>query len=420
MIMTTMTACGNKTETPEPENGSSTSGEIAAEQPASENEASTDENGKAELTTDEITLKVWESSGQTEEFIKEAGEAFTLKYPNITIEYVNVEVGDANTQIALDGPAGVGADVFAAPHDQIGGMVSGGHLLPVSDEAYVKENALASCIDAVTYDGKLYGYPVAAETYALFYNKDLVADNQIPKTWDDVKAFAEEFNSAGKYALIWNVADSYYSPMFTGKNGNRLFGAGGSDTSTTYMNTSDAVEGMNVFQSMRSSLDVPAADITDNSVCLAAFTSGNAAMYITGPWNVASCEEAGMNFGVTTLPSLPGESTPSVSFSGARTMQVSAYTDYPAEAQAFAAFCMSEEIQQLRYELTGALPSVNIELNSEYAQGFLQQLEYAFPTPSVPEMSGFWDAMKSACSNIWDGADVQKELDACNAAILAQ
>ena len=42
--------------------------------------------GSDELTTDEITLKVWESSGQTEEFIKQAGEAFTKLHPNITNE----------------------------------------------------------------------------------------------------------------------------------------------------------------------------------------------------------------------------------------------------------------------------------------------------------------------------------------------
>ena len=83
---------------------------------------STGKDGSStELTKDDVTLKVWESSGETEEFIKKAGEAFTKKYPNIKIKYENVEVGDVNTQIALDGPAGVGADVFAAPHDQIGG-----------------------------------------------------------------------------------------------------------------------------------------------------------------------------------------------------------------------------------------------------------------------------------------------------------
>ena len=372
--------------------------------------------GSSELTTENITLKVWESSGETEEFIKKAGEAFTKKYPNIKIQYENVEVGDANTQIALDGPSGVGADVFATPSNTIGELVTGGHILAVTNEEDVKGKVAASCESAVTYEGKIYGYPVSDETYALFYNKELV--KEAPKTWEEVENICKEFNGNGKYGIIWNVGDAYYSPIFTGLNGNKLFGADGTDATNSYMNSDDAVTGMTYFQSFRKYLDVPSADISDNSVCLAAFTSGKAAMYITGPWNVASCEKAGLKFGVTTLPSLPGQSTPSASFSGARTMQVSAYTNHPAEAEAFAKFLISDEMQQLRYELTGAIPSTSIDVDSEYIKGFQEQLQYAYPTPSIPKVVNFWDPMKSACANIWDGADVKKELDSCNTAIL--
>ena len=50
--------------------------------------------------------------------------------------------------------------------------------------------------------------------------------------------------------------------------------------------------------------------------------------------------------------------------------------------------------------------------------GFIAQLDYAFPMPSIPQMGAYWDAMGNASKNIWDGADVKKELDAANAAIL--
>ena len=413
MVATLLTGCGSKNEGNN-KNTTTTTTDITQ---SAETDETADNGG---LTTDNITLKVWESSGQTEDFIKQAGEAFTELYPNITIEYENVEVGDANTQIALDGPGGVGADIFATPSNTIGGLVSGGHILPVENESDIVGKVAASCESAVQYNGNYYGYPVADETYALFYNKDLIPEDSVPTTWEEVEKFCQEFNSVGKYGIIWNVSDAYYSPIFTGKGGNKLFGESGTDNTNSYMNTAEAVEGMTYLQSFREYLDVPAADIADNSVCLAAFTSGNAAMYITGPWNVASCEEAGMNFGVTTLPALPGDDHPAASFSGARTMQVSAYTDYPKEAQAFAKFLISDEMQQLRYELTGAIPSTPITVESEYITGFQKQLEYAYPMPSIPEIDNFWEPMISACSNIWDGADVQTELESCNTAILAK
>ena len=176
---------------------------------------------------------------------------------------------------------------------------------------------------------------------------------------------------------------------------------------------------MKFFQSLRSALDIPANDL-DTATVDGAFQSGNAAMHITGLWNVVAFEKAGIDFGVAPLPSLPGEKTPASSFSGTRAMFVSAYTDFPKEAAEFAAFLASDEMQKLRFECTGALPAVDIELESKYAKGFLEQLSYAFPMPSIPEMSMFWEAMNNASKNIWNGADVKAELDACNASMVSK
>ena len=368
-----------------------------------------------------VTLTVWESLSGPDEFIKQAGAAYTAKNPNVTIKFVNVELGDSSGQIALDGPAGVGPDLFAAPHDKLGELVSSGHVLPTVDAANVKSQVLGACSTALTYNGTMYGYPVSAETYALFYNKDLISESDVPKTWDDLIAWVKKFNAAnpGKNGFVMDVGNAYYTILFTTGNGNRLFGDSGTDTTNTCLNNADAIAGMKEFQKLRTALNVPAADL-GTSVCDGAFQSGNAAMHITGLWNVVNFENAGINFGVAAIPSLPGESKPAASFSGTRAMFVSAYSDHPEEAADFAKFLISPEMQKLRFELTGAMPSVNVEVSSKYMPGFLTQLDYAFPMPSIPEMGSFWEAMGNASKNIWDGADAQKEMDACNAAILGK
>lgn len=71
---------------------------------------------------------------------------------------------------------------------------------------------------------------------------------------------------------------------------------------------------------------------------------------------------------------------------------------------------ISPEMQQLRFKLTGAMPSINTNVNSQYIAGFLKQLEYAFPMPSVPEMGQYWTVMNSASARIWDGASVEQDL----------
>ena len=379
------------------------------------------EGASVKKSNEKVVLTVWESLQGPDEFIRQAGDAYSKSHPNVEIKFVNVELGDAAGQIALDGPAGVGPDIFAAPHDKLGELVNGGHILPTVNADAVKQAVLGACSQALTYDGKMYGYPISAETYALFYNKDLISESDVPKTWDDLAKWTKAFNAknSGKRGFVMDVGNGYYTILFTTAGGNRLFGTSGTDTSSSYLNTANAVNGMKLFQSLKDVLNVPAADL-DTGNCDAAFQGGNAAMHITGPWNIKNFKNAGLNFGVAPLPALPGDKNPASSFSGTRAMFVSAYSDYPAEAADFAQFLISASMQQLRFDLTGAMPSIDTPVSNPYIGGFLKQLDYAFPMPSIPEMAKFWETMGNTSKNIWDGADAQTELDACNAAIISK
>lgn len=375
-------------------------------------------------SSDKVVLTVWESQGGPDEFIKQAGAAYTAKNPNVEIKFVNVETPDVVSTIALDGPAGIGPDLFATQHDNLGTLVSQGHVAPVANPEKVKATVLGACSLGATYNGTMYGYPVSAETYALYYNKDLIKEADLPKTWEDLVKYVKDFNAKnpGKQGLVLDIGNAYYSIIFASANGNRLFGASGTDTSSTYLNTADAVKGMTFVKTLAAAVGVPAGDLT-SATCDSLFSSGLAAMHITGPWNLKNFADAGINYGVTTLPALPGEKEPAPSFSGIRCMFVSAYSENQEEAAKFAEFLLTDEMQQLRYELTnGALPSIETSIDSEAGKGFLKQLDYAFPMPSIPEMGKFWEAMGAATSNIWNGtaADVQAEMDACNTVILSK
>ena len=117
-----------------------------------------------------------------------AAEDYKKTHPNVSFVYEPVQSTDARTKIEMDGPAGVGADIFVAPHDHIGALVAGGHILPF-DDASVLDNFIPAALTSAAYEGKNYGYPLAIETYALVYNKDLLPE--APKTWEAMEAFAK-------------------------------------------------------------------------------------------------------------------------------------------------------------------------------------------------------------------------------------
>lgn len=366
-------------------------------------------------------LKVWESAGPEKKFVQYAINQYKKVDKKTKISFEPVEATDARAKIELDGPAGVGADIFVTPHDHIGALVAGGHVLPVDDANAYMADFIDMARMGATYNGKVYGYPLGAETYALFYNKDLI--KEAPKTWDDVIAFAKTFNNKAenKYALVWPVADGYYGYMFMESFGAPLFGPTHDDRKQHNLNSANAIKGLTYFQNLRKQiLDIPAADASGD-FCNAEFTEGKAAMIITGPWKTNDFKAAGINFAISTVPAFPDTGKDAANtFSGVRLAFVSSYTEFPDEAKAFAKFMTSKDMLQKRYEITDQIPPrKDITTNDPLSNGIKEQLKYATAMPTIPQLGTYWSAMGSAYSGIWDGDPVKTDLDSAAAAMEA-
>ena len=372
---------------------------------------------RSKKSSGKVTLKVWESDDSARKYVEWAAKEFMKSHKNVKIEYEHVESTDARAKIELDGPAGVGADVFVAPHDHIGALVNGGHVAENTNKDYLSQFVNAAQV-ASKYNGKTYGYPIGIETYALFYNKDLIPTP--PKTWDEVIAYAKKFNNDAerKYALVWPVADGYFDYMFMSSYGAQLFGPNGNDRKQHNINSPEAIKGLQYFQSLRKQiLNVPSADMTGD-FCDSSFTQGKAAMFITGPWKIEAFSRLGLNYGIAPLPAFPGMSQPATSFSGVRLAFVSSYTEHPAEAAEFADFLTQKANLEKRFALTKQIPPrKDITTNDPLSNGILEQTKYAIPMPTIPQMNTYWSAMGAAYAGIWDGDDVVTDLNSAAASM---
>lgn len=361
-----------------------------------------------------VKLIIWESEGVEKDFTEYAISEFNKLYPHIEVEYQPVAHIDSSAKMELDAPNGGGADVFSAPHDHLGRLVTAGLILE-NDQLNNDEYLDASLIGG-SYDGSLYGYPTAIETYALFFNKDVV--DEAPESFDDIFAFADEFNdaAANKYAFVWDVDNAYFSYCFLGGFNADLFGTMADDKMNLGFDSDAGLEALTFFQSLRELYDVNAED-ADGAAADSAFKSGSAAYMINGPWAVQGLKDEGINFGITVLPTLPNGQNPK-SFSGVRANYVNAFTDHPEEAKLLAAFISSEEMLTKRYEMTSQIPPhKNVSIEDEYSKAILDQAAFAVPMPNIPAMGSYWGPMGTAFANIWNGADVQTEIDAAATAM---
>lgn len=383
------------------------------------------------LTDKDVELTVWESLAGPDEFIQRAGEYFTELYPNIKIKFANVESTEANSKIVLDGPGGNGPDLFATAHNNTGVMVASAAIEKIPDEE--KDIIANSCtpqalqgatLNAADGTSTLYGLPVSVETAALFYNKDLIKEDEIPKTMSDMVTYMNDFtkNNPNKKPFLFDAGNAYYSVMFTSSPSVHLYGENGNDITNSYMNSDESVKQMQDFVALAKATGMKSGDI-DYKHNDSLFADGQLAMDISGAWNIKTFEESGVNFGITSIPALTGSTNPPTNFMGVRCMYVSAYSKHKPEAIAFGEFLMTKEMQQLRCEITSTMPArdgivdkVNDEKIKVYLKGIEKQIAFSYPMPNMAQASKFWTPFATAYGNIWNGevTDVKAELDTAN------
>jgi arabinogalactan oligomer/maltooligosaccharide transport system substrate-binding protein len=364
------------------------------------------------LTKQEIELTVWINPGG-EEFIERAAVVFNEKYPNITIRCESVEPAALLPRVREESESGGCADLFLIPHTEVHQLAEAEFILPARDQTETRDALQPACAQAATVKGVLYGYPVSAETTALFYNKRLISEGDLPGDWEELIAFANSYESDIGYGFIMPSDSPHTAASFLMAGGNRPFGPNGDIPMALGLNTPSAIEGMTVFRRLRVgglSSEEATPDAVEN-----AFASGRAALCMTGTWSVARFVEAGIDFDVVPLPAFPeDEQTRALAF--ARVMTVSAYSRWADEASAFAALLITDEMQRLRTGLTGELPSVILTMAPPY-YGFIRQLANAVAAPGIPQAAAYWEEFGRAAARIWDGADIQETLDAADAAV---
>ncbi|WP_169085933.1 maltose ABC transporter substrate-binding protein [Paenibacillus sp. PL91] len=407
-----VSACGGSNK-----GGNAESAGNATNAPANNTAGNTNEGAAAaeEIVPEEgATLLVWESK-EERPFVEAIAKEFTEKY-GIEIKFEEIGAGDQVNKLVTDGPAGLGADVVLFPHDNLGKAVTAGLILP--NDYYEEQSKSANseiAVNAVTYDGVLYGYPRSVETYALFYNKALI--KEAPKTFDEVVAFSKTFNDTknNKYGLMWDVGNFYFSYPFI-STGGYVYGDNGQNKEDIGLNTEGAIAGLKYYGSLKDSiLPLNSGDI-NYDIKKGLFIGGTLAMDINGPWTIGDYRNAGIDFGVAPLPSINGQ--PASSFSGIKAWYVNSFSKFPNAARLFSYYASTKEAQLKNFELTGAIPA-NIEAaadstvqGNEVVKGFLEQFNQSTPMPSIPEMGNVWSPIGAAFADVWNsGKDAKEALD---------
>ncbi len=407
MLASVMAACGAKEEP-------ATTAANVTQAPAEGSQETTGAPETNGLQPEEgASLKLWLDNDDYNEKIVELWNA---KYPDIPLTVENVGTTDARQKNELDGPTGMGADVFVQAHDGVAVSAQAGTILEIdklSDE--IRNSFVANAVDAVSYEGKIFAFPLTMKTIVMFYNKDLV-DTPVD-TWDEMKAFAKEFNkpAENKFACLWQAVEPYYAHGFLGGYGYDLFGPEHNDPDQLGWDSKEAAEGLGFYKTLHDDVyPVASADASWDAMNTM-FSSGEAPYVITGPWSIKDFTNAGINFGIAPLPKMDNGIRPKT-LSTVDTVCVSAFTKYPVASMLLAEFISSDpQALELLYETKNEL-TANIEgqkldcyVNDPFMESIAIAVNDALPQPYIPEMANVWAPYQKAVIAVWDGLQSPEE-----------
>lgn len=403
MLALTLVACGGGEEQPAENTGDNTT----TDQSTTDNTADdTTDSDVVDSTDIEGDLYIWLDN---EDWTNALIEGFNEVYPNINVEFETVGSVDQRQKLELDGPSGIGPDVFILPHDHMGVAISDGLAQPIEGDMAMDltDRMLEPSLGTVTVDGMIYGAPISTENIALFYNKDIYGE-EAPETMEEIIEFAKSYNDPAnnQYAFRWDIDDAYHNYFFLSAFGHEIFGENHDDYKAFGLDTPEAIAGVEYHNSLKEIFDVATGDATYEET-VGKFQNGEAVFTVTGPWSIADAKNNGVNFGVAKLPTIEGKQP--IAFSGNIIAGVSAYSENKDLAMLFVDFMASEEGAAITFDVTGKMPAfkdvTNVPGISEdpYLNGVAAQSPYTIPMPTIAEMSLAWGPLEEIFKFSWDG-----------------
>lgn len=371
------------------------------------------------------TLVIW-ADDQRAAALKPFADKFG-KDNGVTVQ-VQAISKDLQTNFVTASQAGKGPDIVVGAHDWIGNLVQNGTIDPVQLTDSQKSAFADVSLQAVSFNGQLYGVPYAIENVALIRNTDLAPN--VPSSMEDLIAQGQALKTSKKVTNIMalqsgQTGDAYHIyPLFS-SGGGYLFGKqsnGAWNPSDVGVNSAGSVAAFTKIRAMgEKGTGALTRSITgDNAI--PTFTSGKTAFLISGPWAIADIKKAGIHYDISPIPAFSGGQTSSP-FVGVQAFFVASKGKNKALANEFATnYVSTPDLQTAMYQVNPRPPALTAALTAVEAtdpdiQKWFEAGKSGTPMPNIPQMAAIWDPFGKAEAAIIGGADVKSTLDAAQTAI---
>ena len=343
-------------------------------------------------------LLIW-THCQDEELavIRKQAEQFG-KENSIKTQVMNLPFYKFKKTFRLSATVGKGPDLIICPNDWIGDLVEEGLISPLNGMEIppdIEKSFNKPGLDAMTYKGKVYGYPHLLETVAIIYNKKIL--DKEPKSMDELLEMASTYTTRhkGKYGFFFEVTNLYFSWPFLSGYGAEIFGKtnGYADPKQILLNSPNTLKGLEYLRSMRSKYKlIPDIATTDRMTNI--FIKGDMLFCLNGPWMLQDLRKKKINYGVMPIPPLPNGKNPRP-FVGVWGSLINKYCKNRNQAVRFMKYLNKPEHQKELCLATRRIPSCKETLKlisgEKDVVAFAKAASYGTALSNMPAMGHVWD-----------------------------
>ena len=383
--------------------------------------------------TQKQVLKLWYTDEAYTDFLNSAAVNYSELQDQVRVEPELVSASEYLEQISRVSVQDEGPDLFILSNESLEKAYLAGLAAVIDEEnsALNSEHYHQSSRNAVTYHGKLIGYPLSFETAALVYNQtylEQLGESSAPTNIDEILEFADGHDAPENVEAFmrWDVSHIFYNYEFA-TDALKLGGDAGDDTAQVDLYNLETIQGMQIFQNLGQFFSIDQSEVSYDSV-MRDFIDGKLIFTIATTDVVNTLEKAREEgrfpyaYGISEVPDPSAELTGSA-LSVTNAVVVNGYSTKQKEAEAFASYLTGDAASSL-YEMTGKMPANRLaDLpadRKDKLESFYSCYEESIPMPKMMETSNFWVYFEIALINISDGADVNTQMRELSEKIMTQ
>ena len=362
----------------------------------------------AEASIQKDQLTIWINRDREDTCLSKIAEMFT-EDTGIPVTVAHPDKLDVKfIQAAMTGN---GPDLVVWSHDLLGAWVKSGIISQVNPKASFVSKFMDKSWNAMTVDGRYYGYPFAVETLSLICNNRFIKSR--PENFEDLVKLGEKFRNIDVKPLVFAYASPYFSYPFLSASGGYVYGR----TGDSYDLKDIGVDNEGSRKGLRFIVDLIKQGFldkgTDYAVMESLFLKNRAACIINGPWSWPKYEKANIDFNVYSLPKLAGNNTRAFvavtgvfvnSASPNKELAVEFLENYLLTDEGYQVINNEHAIGIAALKSFQSMQSKDTRVSSAGAD-----VENGEIIPSVPQMDIYWTAIENAVKNAASGRQSVEE-----------